>query len=93
MNLIQRIMKNVTTPVLIEHNRETSRVQNPSENLPHYQQVLIMRFIDKACHNFRSSLDDLKSQGKSASEAEEFMMSYFKYPNATYLTHTLFQQI
>jgi hypothetical protein len=38
-------------------------------------------------------MEDVKSQGKSASEIEECMMSYFKFPNATYITETLFQEL
>lgn len=55
--------------------------------------TLILRYIERACQNFDFKLDELKSQGKSGSEMEEEMMKFFKFPNATYLTHTLFQQI
>jgi hypothetical protein len=55
--------------------------------------VLILRHIEKACQNFSVALEEIKAQGKSSNEADEHMMKFFKYPNATYLTHTLFQQI
>jgi hypothetical protein len=35
-------------------------------------------------------MEEIKSQKKSASELEENMMPFFKFPNATYLTHTVF---
>lgn len=38
-------------------------------------------------------MDEVQSQKKSASELESNMMSFFKFPNATYLTHVVFQQI
>lgn len=38
-------------------------------------------------------MDEIQSQKKSASELESNMMSFFKFPNATYLTHVVFQQI
>lgn len=49
--------------------------------------------IFKACQNFDLKLEEVSSQKKSAAEVEEHMMTFFKYPNATYLTHTLFEQI
>ena len=63
------------------------------EDLPKLLRTLILRYIEKACHNFDLRLEEVKSQGKSGSEMEDNMMSFFKFPNATYLTHTLFQQI
>lgn len=86
-------MKNVTTPVLIEHSRAVTELPYSGPQLPKLLKVLILRFIEKQCHNFDQKLDELKSQGKSASEVEDQMMTFFKFPNATYLTHTLFQQI
>ncbi|CDW73494.1 UNKNOWN [Stylonychia lemnae] len=93
LNLIQRIMKNVTTPILIQHSREQSNKPFNGEELPKLIRTLILRYIEKSCQSFDTQLDDIKSQGKSASEIEEHMMSFFKFPNATYLTHTLFQLI
>lgn len=86
-------MKNVTTPVLIEHSRQESHAQPQGNQLPKLLRTLILRHIEKACNVFDVSIEEIRSQGKSASEIEEFMMNYFKFPNATYLTHTLFQQI
>jgi hypothetical protein len=95
LNLIQRIMKNVTTPVLISH----SQIQDKSSNLKQgeevvkYQRVIILMQIFKACTNFDLKLEEVASQKKSAAELEDHMMTFFKFPTATYLTHTVFQQI
>jgi hypothetical protein len=83
-------MKNVTTPVLIEHSRQPSHNPFKGEQLSSLLRSLILRHIQKSCENFHFSLEELKSQGKSSNEAEEYMMKFFKFPNATYLTHTLF---
>lgn len=91
LNLIQRIMKNVTTPVLIGQSRAQSRPL--AEDLVGLQRVLILKQIYKACQTFDLKLEEVKSQKRSASEVEESMMAFFKFPNATYLTHTVFQQI
>lgn len=52
LNLIQRIMKNVTTPVLIQHSRDTSIKESSSisseANLPKLTSTLILRYIEKA---------------------------------------------
>ena len=52
--------------------------------------TLILRHIENACHNFEVKLEEVKSQGKSGNDEDDNMMSFFKFPNATYLTHTLF---
>lgn len=94
LNLIQRIMKNVTTPVLIQHSRDASASETASlsseANLPKLTSALILRYIEKASHQFETKLEEVRSQGKGASDADEHMMSFFKFPNATYLTNTLF---
>lgn len=56
-----------------------------------YTRVLILQHIYKACQNFDLKIEEVTSQKKSANELEENMMSFFKFPNATYLTHTVFQ--
>ena len=91
LNVIQRIMKNVTTPVLIQHSKEASKNPYTGSQMPQLLRALILRHIEKACLNFSVALDEVKGQGKSSSEAEEHMMKFFKFPNATYLTHTLFE--
>ncbi len=95
LNLIQRIMKNVTTPVLINHskNESLSAVVPNDMQFNKYQKALILEYIYKACQNFETKIDEILSQKKSASELESNMMSFFKFPNATYLTHVVFQQI
>lgn len=35
-------------------------------------------------------MEEIQSQKKSASELESSMMGFFKFPNATYLTHVVF---
>lgn len=90
LNLIQRIMKNVTTPVLIQHSRDGLKDMK-GENQPKLLRTLILRHIEKACYNFDIKMEEVKSQGVSGSDIESHMMSFFKFPNATYLTHTLFQ--
>jgi hypothetical protein len=84
-------MKNVTTPVLIQHSRDQSDLSFEIKDLPSLLRSLILRFIERSCQQFDTKIDEVKSQGKSSSETEEHMMSFFKFPNATYLTHTLFQ--
>jgi hypothetical protein len=81
-------MKNVTTPVLIQHNRDEAKGRAPCPSV--LLRTLILRHIEKSCGIFETSIEDVKSQGKSSSEIEESMMTYFKFPNATYLTQTLF---
>lgn len=93
LNLIQRIMKNVTTPVLINHSRSVVSTQSKSEEVIKYQRVLILSQIYKACATFDMKMEEVTSQKKSASELEDHMMTFFKFPSATYLTHTVFQQI
>lgn len=93
LNVIQRIMKNVTTPVLIQHSREASQNPYSGSQLPQLLRTLILRHIEKACTVFNVAIDEVKVQGKSSNEAGEHMMKFFKYPNATYLTHTLFEQL
>ena len=87
-------MKNVTTPVLINKSRADSKpLVSKSDDLAKFQRVLILRQIYKACQNFDLKLEEIASQKKSASDLELDMMTFFKFPNATYLTHTVFQQI
>ena len=47
LNLIQRIMKNVTTPVLIEHSRIVSDLPYSGPLLAKLLRTLILRFIEK----------------------------------------------
>jgi hypothetical protein len=49
--LIQRIMKNVTTPVLINHskNESLSAVVPNDMQFNKYQKALILEYIYKAC--------------------------------------------
>jgi hypothetical protein len=61
LNLIQRIMKNVTTPVLIGHSREESKVPLAGEHLQQFMRALILRHIDKACQGFFSAIDEVKA--------------------------------
>ena len=84
-------MKNVTTPVLIGQRQASSRPL--PEELVRYQRVLVLKQIYKACQTFDLKLEEIRSQKKAASEVEASMMSFFKFPGATYLTHTVFQQI
>lgn len=83
-------MKNVTTPTLIADRQKPTHQAYKGEQLSSLLRMLLLRHIEKACENFDTSLDELMSQSNSASDAEEHMMKFFKYPNATYLTHTLF---
>lgn len=53
----------------------------------------MLKQIYKACQTFDLKLEEVRSQKKAASEVEASMMSFFKFPGATYLTHTVFQQI
>lgn len=84
-------MKNVTTPVLIEERQAKSRPL--AGELVRYQRVLVLKQIYQACQHFDLKLEEIRSQKKAASEVEASMMSFFKFPGATYLTHTVFQQI
>jgi len=90
LNLIQRIMKNVTTPVLINHSRQESQLKFEGAHIPKLLRTLILRFIERSCSQFSVKLEEVKSQGKGCSDVEDHLMSFFKFPNATYLTQTLF---
>lgn len=61
LNLIQRIMKNVTTPVLINQSRADSKPLTSSngEDLVKYQRVLVLQLIYKACQNFDLKLEEV----------------------------------
>lgn len=83
-------MKNVTTPVLIQHSKDSTHNAYTGDHLPQLLKTVILRHIESACTQFSVSMDEIKAQGMSANEMEEHMMRFFKYPNATYLTHTLF---
>jgi hypothetical protein len=85
-------MKNVTTPILIQQSIEDSK-SNSIQQQPQILRALILRHVESACRKFDVSIEDVRSQGKSVSEIEECMMSYFKFPNATYITETLFQEL
>lgn len=61
LNLIQRIMKNVTTPVLIDHSRQPSHNPFKGDQLPQLLRTLILRHIQKSCENFNASLEELKA--------------------------------
>ncbi|CDW82480.1 hect e3 ubiquitin [Stylonychia lemnae] len=86
LNLIERIMQNVTTPLLIQENRDRSKEFQKIALLPRIQRTLILSHIERACQDFQVALENSNTAG-----SEERLLTYFKFPKVTYLTSTLFK--
>ena len=88
-NLIERIMLDIDTASLIKKSKE--------EKLPQVQgqreltRTLILGHIQKASTTFEAKYEELRSQGKNGSDTNDLLMSFFKFPNSTYLSSSLFR--
>mmetsp|Transcript_44297 Transcript_44297/g.32304 ORF Transcript_44297/g.32304 Transcript_44297/m.32304 type:complete len:103 (+) Transcript_44297:421-729(+) len=85
-------MKNVTTSKMITQGH--NQVPRPAAaHLQELQNFLSLAHISKACSAFDVAFSEVASHGLSASESEKYMMRFFKFPGATYLTSTMFSSV
>ena len=86
-------MQNVTTPVLISDSREKSKSTLKIQLYPKILRTLILSNADKSSSALESQFEEIVSTGKTGGDFEDQLMSFFKYPNATYLSSVLFNQL
>jgi len=86
-------MHSVTTPELVKEHREEKKSQTPKDSLAKSQRLLILNILEHGCHVLENERDDMVSQRKSTKDSDSLMMRFFKFPNATYLTKSLFLRL